>query len=165
MEMCSCLERTLANVNNPTIPQVTQVLRSLDCNIKRVTPYITAPVAPLTYGRNVIYESELFEVIVLHLPPFIETPIHDHGLSFCCVKIVSGVLINRIYQVSNDQKTPTLTEEFIYQTDEYFHVPKDQIHSMYNPTPDPLVTFHIYSPPIRNNHYFPHTKNPQQISP
>ncbi len=165
MEICSCLERTLANLNNPTIPQVTQVLRSLDCDLEKVAPYITAPAAPLTYGRNVIYESDSFEVIVLNLPPYIETPVHDHGESFCCVKIVSGVLINRIYQVLNEQNLPTLSEEHIYQTNDYFHVPKDQIHSMYNPIPDPLVTFHIYSPPIKNNQYFPHPLNPAESSP
>jgi cysteine dioxygenase len=156
MVFCECLVRTLSEITNPTVAQVERVLRETDCTLKQVTPYITPPVAPLNYGRNVIYQSELFEIIVLNLPAHTETPIHDHGESFCCAKVVSGGLVNRTYHLlPPDNSISTVTEEVKHYTEDFFTVTKDQIHSMYNPSHEALITFHIYSPPIRNNQYYP----------
>ncbi|MXQ55874.1 cysteine dioxygenase [Shimazuella alba] len=154
MDVTEFLPQIISDIKNPTIPQVEQLIRNIPCDFQEIAPHISLPTPPLTYGRNVIFQSKLFEVIVLNLPPLIETPIHDHGASFCCVKIIKGTLHNRIFATSQNREMTLLREE-IYSTDDYFTVTTDLIHSMYNPNEEAVITFHIYSPPIRNNRYYP----------
>ena len=153
MDLAECLPLFLNEITNPTVTEVEQMIRLFPCTTyEQVAPFITPPKTSLNYGRNVIYSSERFEVIVLNLPPFTETPIHDHGESFCCVKIIKGTVHNRIFEISSPQ--PTLIREEKYITDDYFTVTTDQIHSMYNPANEALITFHIYTPPIQNNQFY-----------
>jgi cysteine dioxygenase len=156
MDVTEFLPQMIDDIKSPTIAQVEQLIRNIPCSLQEISPHITLPIPPLTYGRNVIFQSELFEVIILNLPPHVETPIHDHGASFCCVKIVKGTLHNRIFTASASQNHEmTLLREEIYSSDDYFTVTTDQIHSMYNPNEEAVITFHIYSPPIRDNRYYP----------
>jgi cysteine dioxygenase len=154
MELSKRLAQILKNKIHPTVIQVEKLIRDIDCTYQQVIPYITCPTT-LNYGRNVIYQTPIFEVIVLNLPPCTETPIHDHGESFCCVRIVKGKLHNRLFEVSSSCDTPKLSKTEVYTKSDYFTVTNDQIHSMYNPSSEALITFHIYTPPIHNNHIYP----------
>jgi cysteine dioxygenase len=154
MDVRAQLPKWLSQITCPTISAVAQEMKKWNITYEQTAPYITSPVFPLHYGRNVIARDQSFEVIVLHIPAHVETPIHDHGNSFCCVKVVAGQLYNRIYE--RDKTTGKLqqTREEKYGAGEYFTVSKDQIHSMYNPSSEPLSTFHVYSPPIQNNQFY-----------
>jgi cysteine dioxygenase len=153
MNVIRCLPLFLNEKTNPTITQMEKLIRCIPyTTYEQIVPFITSPKPPLNYGRNVIYSTERFEVIVLHLPAHTETPIHDHGESFCCVKIIKGTLHNRIFDLSPHL---TLRKEDTYTADDYFTVTTDQIHSMYNPSKEALISFHIYTPPIRDNHIYP----------
>ncbi|WP_051271642.1 cysteine dioxygenase [Shimazuella kribbensis] len=154
MELTTSLSQMLKSKIHPAVTQVEKLIRDIDCTYQQVIPYITSPTATLNYGRNVIYQTPIFEVIVLNLPSFTATPIHDHGESFCCVRIMKGELHNRLFGVSSTSESPHLLKTEIYTTLDYFTVTNDQIHSMYNPNAESLITFHIYAPPIKNNHIF-----------
>ncbi|SFX21233.1 cysteine dioxygenase [Thermoactinomyces sp. DSM 45891] len=131
-----------------------RLIRASDCTIDRITPYLTAPVAPLEYGRNQIYCSDLFEVIVLHVPSKVETPVHDHGEACCCVHVIKGSVLNRVYRKHANETLEILSSKH-FTADEFFYSPHGQIHSMYNPTDQPIVTLHVYTPPISGNHIYP----------
>ncbi|MBD1371495.1 cysteine dioxygenase family protein [Hazenella sp. IB182357] len=131
-----------------------QLLKKLvvegECTFKNVVPHQTKPVSPLQYGRNVIFQSELYEVVVISMPALIETPIHDHGESDCCAYVVSGLVENRCFSLSESAK-PLLRATQYYHSGEYFYESSNQIHSMKNPTGKSFTSLHLYSPPIKNN--------------
>lgn len=148
------LPKWLSQITHPTVSAVAEEMKKWNITYEQTAPFITSPVPPLHYGRNVIVRSQPFEVIILHIPAHIETPIHDHGESFCCVKVVAGQLYNRIYEKDKTTGILQQTREEKYVQGDYFTVSKDHIHSMYNPSDQPLHTFHVYSPPIQNNHFY-----------
>jgi cysteine dioxygenase len=165
MDVRAQLTRWLSHITQPTVSAVEREMRKWYITYEQITPFITSPVPPKHYGRNVIATFQPFEAIVLNIPPHIETPVHDHGESFCCVKVMAGVLYNRIYELDKTTDELKLTREEKYVQGDYFTVTKDQIHSMYNPTDRHLITFHVYSPPIQNNHIYKETSITNPISP
>lgn len=162
MDITARLPKWLSQITSPTIPVIQQEMRKWNLSYLEVSPHLSSPVPPLHYGRKVLARFPLFEVIVLHVPPQVETPIHDHGNSFCCVQVIDGILCNRIYEIQPSTDTPIQVREETYRSNDFFAVTKDQFHSMYNPTSQPLITFHIYSPPIENNRIYQdnHIQNP-----
>ncbi|MCH5584691.1 cysteine dioxygenase family protein [Shimazuella sp. AN120528] len=154
MDLTAQLPTWLSLITHPSPSIIKEEMRRWNITYQNVSPYITSPVPPLHYGRNVIFRTKLFEVIVLQIPPYVETPIHDHGESFCSVKVVDGVLYNRVYHIDKTSGDLEQIREERYEQNNYFVVTQDQIHSMYNPNNQPLITFHVYSPPIENNHIY-----------
>lgn len=166
MKYADCIQCLLKSVEGKLDPRkdesdyfrsICHLIQQSDCTIDQITPYLTMPIAPLEYGRNQIYHSKLFEVLVLHVPPQVETPIHDHGESCCCVYVVSGTAVNHVYQKQSDSDY-TLQRMGSEQVTEgsFFYSPYGQIHSMYNPTHQPLITLHVYTPPIEGHHIYTH---------
>lgn len=127
-----------------------KAIRSLNILSKELEPYIKQPEGKLEYGRNVIYRNQQVEVIVVYLPPFAKTLVHDHGYSTGEVYVVQGNLLNLIY---NEDLSVRKIES--YQVRESFHVEGDTIHLMFNPTPFDVISFHIYSPPLAHNQTYP----------
>lgn len=164
MNYADCIQMLLKSVEGKLDPRedesayfqsICRLIQQSDCTKQRLIPYLTAPVAPLKYGRNRIYYSNLFEVLVLHVPPQVETPIHDHGKSCCCVHVVSGTAVNHIYQRDShiDQVLQKICCDQVLEGG-FFYSSYGQIHSMSNPTNHPLVTLHVYTPPIEGNHIY-----------
>ncbi|MDQ0187076.1 cysteine dioxygenase family protein [Cytobacillus sp. FSL W7-1323] len=127
-----------------------KAIRSLNICSKELEPYITQPQGMLEYGRNVIYRNQQVEVIVVYLPPFAKTLVHDHGFSKGEVYVVQGSLLNLIYH-----KDLSVNKIESYKADESFHVQGDTIHLMFNPTPFEVISFHVYSPPLAHNQTYP----------
>ncbi|MEK4199233.1 cysteine dioxygenase [Cytobacillus sp. FSL K6-0265] len=127
-----------------------KAIRSLNIRSKELEPYIKQPQGRLEYGRNVIYRNQEVEVIVVYLPPFAKTLVHDHGFSKGEVHVVQGSLLNLIYN-----KDLSVNKIESYQAEEFFHVEGDTIHLMFNPTPFEVISFHVYSPPLAHNQTYP----------
>lgn len=145
MELVASLHQCLQDQhsNDPLILQ--QALQQAQCNMERISPYIPSPDPNLGYGRKLIYRNEQYEAIVVQLPPFASTPIHDHGNSICCVYVVSGTLINREYIF--DQQLD-LKQESIFHPGEFMICHQGQIHSMHNPAKEKMISVHLYTPPL-----------------
>lgn len=163
MKYADCIQNLLQSVESKLNPRkdasyyfesICHLIQQSDCTMDRMIPYLTEPIAPLEYGRNRIYHSNLFEVIVLNIPPQVETPIHDHGESCCCVHVVSGVAMNHVYREKSKNLQKVSSKKF--REGEFFYSPHGQIHSMYNPTNHPLITLHVYTPPIEGNQIYQH---------
>ncbi|MFC7441804.1 cysteine dioxygenase [Laceyella putida] len=151
MNIVECLNRFLRDLAKPDFKILKQTIKKTDCTLERLDSYISPPAPPLHYGRNVIFRSDLFEAIVINLPPFTATPIHDHGESVCCVHVVSGSLVNRKY---TNPARPSLTREQWHKTGDFIYCNYGEIHSMYNPCPKPLISFHLYTPPLRETKFY-----------
>lgn len=109
MDFVSCLHRLLQNLHRPDIWRLRQTVEQLDCTREWIAQLVTQPQPPMSYGRNVVLRSDRFEAIVIHLPPGTETPIHDHGSSIGCVRVVAGTLENRVFTLKPGDTEPVLS--------------------------------------------------------
>ncbi|GIP31605.1 cysteine dioxygenase family protein [Paenibacillus sp. J2TS4] len=123
-----------------------KALRRLNCTAKQVSSYVTEP-RELPYGRRVIHRTEEVEAIVVHLPAGRSTFIHDHGESVGCGYVVQGTMINTIY-TPNERGRAEYVSEAIVREGDCFYAEPGQVHAMRNPAKEPLITFHLYAPPL-----------------
>lgn len=79
--------------------------------------------------------------------PLRECPPHDHGGSDGLVLVCSGTAEHRIYR--REGGNLTLVERTLDRAGSILDVPIDCVHAMGNPGPEPLVTLHLYWPPIK----------------
>lgn len=129
--------------------ELIQIVQTLDLSPENVIPYIKAP-KYLEYGRNIIYHTKNLEVMVLYFPSLAKTPIHNHGTSTGCIYIVQGSLQNILYTLESSETTPTNHQTQQFTQGNLFTVNNTTIHMMQNSSNLPAITFHVYSPPLKN---------------
>ncbi|MBA4493939.1 cysteine dioxygenase [Paenactinomyces guangxiensis] len=135
-------------MTQPTLRELQEAISSIGCTSEKILSYVTEPDI-LPYGRNVIYQSNNLEAVVICIPGMRKTSVHDHGNSTGCAYVVEGSLINKLYVLEKDNK-PFCYEKNKFMKGEFFYATKGQIHSMCNSSGEKLITFHVYSPPIRD---------------
>ncbi|MEE3954795.1 cysteine dioxygenase family protein [Peribacillus frigoritolerans] len=154
MGFLETIKSTLDNLPSYNEVNLVQAVQSLNLTFNEVSKYVTEP-KDLEYGRNVIYRSENVEVIVIHLPSMAKTLIHDHGLSIGCIFVVAGDFLNVSYKLKDKATYPIYDQVEEFSQHEILVVKEDIIHMMYNPTTSPVITFHIYTPPIKGGTTYP----------
>jgi cysteine dioxygenase len=95
MELLDCIQQHFGGLTNPTLKELGDALKRIPNVSQFIQPYIKEP-DQFAYGRHVIYGNDVLEVIVINLPPYKETAIHDHGQSIGCARVVEGKLLNTI---------------------------------------------------------------------
>ncbi|MEP9404701.1 cysteine dioxygenase family protein [Peribacillus frigoritolerans] len=154
MDFLETIKGTFDNLPSYNEVNLVQAIQSLNLTFNEVSKYVTEP-KDLEYGRNVIYRSENVEVIVIHLPSMAKTLIHDHGLSIGCIFVVAGDFLNVLYKLEDKASYPIYDQVEEFSQNEILVVKEDTIHMMYNPTTSPVITFHIYTPPIKGGTTYP----------
>ncbi|GIP36963.1 cysteine dioxygenase [Paenibacillus sp. J31TS4] len=140
------VEQAFEGMRTPTLYELKNRLASLACTSASIEPYVTEPEA-LPYGRNTLYVSDEVEVVVIHLPPGAETPIHDHADSIGCAQVIRGTIANQLYRVgrygfAHERGTVDCP------AGEYLFAGKGQVHALANREDTPAVSLHVYSPPL-----------------
>lgn len=125
---------------------IEQKLHLWEGALASIEPHITQP-DTLPYGRKTVYADDKLEIVVVHLPPGVETAIHDHGESEGCALVVSGMVINKTYRKNSCGDIELIKEAFVPK-EHCFRFPKHVIHAVQNPSHVSAVTLHIYTPPI-----------------
>lgn len=126
----------------------------LSPTLQDVEKHLSTP-QDLEYGRNVLFKNERVEVLLVFLPTFSKTLVHDHGFSSGWIYVVDGSVLNLLYMKGKDGVKYERNE--FYQKGELFSVEGDTTHAMYNPSFSATVTLHIYSPPLGTGQvYKPH---------
>ncbi|TKH03360.1 hypothetical protein FC682_18345 [Peribacillus simplex] len=154
MDFLETIKGTFDNFPSYNEGKLIQAVQSLNLTVNEVSKYVTEP-KDLEYGRNVIYRSENVEVIVIHLPSMAKTLIHDHGLSIGCIFVVAGNFLNVLYKLEDEASYPIYDQVEEFSQNEILLVKEDTIHMMYNPTTSPVITFHIYTPPLKGGTTYP----------
>ncbi|MEC0272091.1 MULTISPECIES: cysteine dioxygenase [Peribacillus] len=154
MGFLETIKSTLDNLPSYNEVNLVQAVQSLNLTFNEVSKYVTEP-KDLEYGRNVIYRSENVEVIVIHLPSMAKTLIHDHGISIGCIFVVAGDFLNVLYKLEDKASYPIYDQVEEFTQHEILVVKEDTIHMMYNPTTSPVITFHIYTPPLKGGTTYP----------
>lgn len=107
------------------------------------------------YQRNTIRQTEWYELVALCWEAGQRTPIHDHRSSSCAFKVIKGVASEtRFDRTPSGLIRPMITRDL---EPGYLCAAEDaDIHQVANAQPEgaPLITLHIYSPPLRQFHRY-----------
>lgn len=79
-DLIPCITSLLGSLKNPSLKDLRDRLSRIPEPDVKALPYVPEP-GQAPYGRNVIYRNESIEVVLIHLPAYSETPIHNHGTS------------------------------------------------------------------------------------
>ncbi|WP_255260340.1 hypothetical protein [Bacillus cereus] len=87
---------------------------------------------------------------MLYFLSFAKTPIDNHGASTGCIYIVQWCLQNTLYTLEASKAPPTYLQTQKFTQRNVLIFDKYTIHMMRNPIFLPAITFHVYSPPLKN---------------
>lgn len=99
------------------------------------------------YARNVVDVNDHFELVVICWQPGQKSAIHDHGKSNCLYLVVEGRMQEELYRVAAEGLVVPAAVRRWGRGDITVSAGKD-IHCISNEGNQPLVTVHIYSPPL-----------------
>lgn len=128
------------NISEPG--DLKKILINYSFSLEELKPHLLYP-EDLPYGRNCIFSSENFEVVVMNWKPGEASNIHDHGQSFGCVLSISGKATNVLY---NEHMVKIDSVELINK--EIAEVPQGIFHQIANPGKEFAVSLHFYAPPL-----------------
>jgi cysteine dioxygenase len=146
MNFAEKVRLVLEGLKSPSHREMREAILSLECTPESVAPYVTDP-KEYPYGRNVIYRDDEVEAVLIHMPGWMHSSVHDHGLSTGSAYVVEGQLVNTLYRLTDSGK-PVPYAESIVEEGGFYNTMKHQIHAISNPKKDRFVTFHIYTPPM-----------------
>lgn len=136
------------------VDEVTQFLGENQFSVDLLKPYLHY--SDKHYTRNLIYKSELFEMLALCWRVGDVSWIHNHQSEYCWMAVVDGRLaVQNFARLGCDQKQRTVeleeTDEVILEPGNGCQVdPGEPIHLVANPERfgEPAVSLHIYSKPF-----------------
>lgn len=104
-----------------------------------------------TYGRNLVFRAEHFELLLLTWLPKQRTPIHDHNGQRCWMMVQSGSLAFRNYEPCDGAKGQLVCKGSVETHDAGENVYIDDgigLHSIANASNKPAISVHLYAGPI-----------------
>lgn len=131
-----------------TVPELLRHLERMDIQLEDLARY--AVFHDSTYRRNLVFECELGEVLLICWKSGQRSPIHNHAGSTCGVKVLKGIGHETLFDITPcgqvvATETRTLNEGEVCASQDA------DIHQVSNlqAEGDGLITLHIYSPPLR----------------
>jgi cysteine dioxygenase len=105
-----------------------------------------------SYLRNIIFQNDNYELILIKWKPNSESLIHDHSKNGCILKVIEGTLKETLYD-----KNIKEIKQTIYNKEEVNYI-NNQIgyHKITNLNNTDTYSLHLYSPP---NHKIKYYKN------
>lgn len=157
MKLVRAIEQTFGKLQQPDLETLKTSLLSLGDLLDSVPDSRTEP-SGLSYGRNVLLRTEDVEVIVIHIPAYEATAIHDHAASVGAAILVEGKLVNTSFEL-DPYGYPAALSDRIIREGECFFAPEGQIHQLSNPNPSRAISLHAYAPPLTNTQrYTPYSE-------
>jgi cysteine dioxygenase len=103
-----------------------------------------------TYGRNLVYKTDKYELLILTWLPQQRTPIHDHGGQRCWMLIQSGKLTFKNFKPLDESKPAlSVVGSECHQAGEAVYIDDGMgVHSIANCTTKPAVSMHLYAGPV-----------------
>ncbi|NBX81640.1 hypothetical protein EBQ90_00920 [bacterium] len=105
-----------------------------------------------TYGRNLVYRNEFFELAVLTWLPQHRTPIHDHANQRCWMLVEAGELTFKNYHppTSDSAGLRPLGKSEVLKKGSPIYIDDDlAVHAITNASKKPAVSVHLYAGPIK----------------
>jgi cysteine dioxygenase len=128
------------------LPELEEKLRELDLDFEQVEEL--ALFSDETYRRNLLREGPAYQALILCWLPGQESPLHDHLGSSCGMRVIRGVCSEEFYDRADDG---SLEQIFAREHAQgcVCGAQDENIHVIANRQGEPLVTLHVYSPPLR----------------
>jgi len=114
-----------------------------------------------TYGRNLIFKNEHFELLTLTWLPQQRTPIHDHAGQRCWMLMQMGTLTFKNFQKIDCDESPLVpcgNCETRSAGDAVYIDDGIGLHSIANASVRPAVTLHLYAGPVERCRIYDETK-------
>lgn len=145
MTLISKLKNTLDSLKSPSKAELRDVLLQLNITVEELAQ-LPEPSSGKPYNRKLLFKNKEVELLVMNWSQ-LECAPHDHGQSHGWIQVLSGTLINSVYEVNGDGWPRELFHEYHHEG-KTFYAPKKGIHKMKASNQTDLVTLHLYSPPI-----------------
>jgi predicted metal-dependent enzyme (double-stranded beta helix superfamily) len=105
------------------------------------------------YARNLVLRTPHFELLVLCWRPGQHSTIHDHAGALNAIRVRSGELTSRVYRPAagaapGGGPVELVSEERVGPGDPLVGVDRGGIHQLADTSGEPLVTVHVYAPPL-----------------
>lgn len=105
-----------------------------------------------SYGRNLVYSCEKFEIILMCWKPSQESAIHDHAQSDCIMRCVSGMFEEELYHIAPSAKIE-FDRSHIMRAGDVSYINNDMgLHKIKNINNGESLALHFYFPGI--NQFF-----------
>ena len=141
----------LEYANDLTPPMLAQMLRSADLSLEDVASFIQEDAD--RYHREFVHRGDGFDILVLTWMPMQGSPIHGHDGSTCAFMVMTGVASETTF-TATDPGRAAMDSFNRYETGEVAAMDGSRIHTVANVDRMPLVTLHVYSPPLRMNGFY-----------
>lgn len=106
------------------------------------------------YCRNPVAEGRHFQILVVCWRTGQQSPIHSHDGSACGLKVIAGVASEVVYDVTSDPARPRPVSTRRLRPGAVATSFDRDAHRITAPEGD-LVTFHVYTPPLRTMTVYP----------
>lgn len=105
------------------------------------------------YARNLVLRTPHFELLVLCWRPEQRSTIHDHAGSLNAIRVRRGELTSRVFRpatgvAAGSGPVELVSEEQVTAGQPLVGVNRGGIHQLANTSDEPLVTVHVYAPPL-----------------
>ncbi len=108
--------------------------------------------APDCYKRNLLHRGPGYEALILCWKPGQRSPVHDHAGSICGVRVIAGTMTEIRYSLDGDRLVQDGVSSF--GTGSVCGSFDADIHEISNLDDEPLVTLHVYAPPMASCHTY-----------
>ncbi|HTX68196.1 MAG TPA: cysteine dioxygenase family protein [Thermoleophilia bacterium] len=105
------------------------------------------------YARNLVLRTPHFELLVLCWRPGQASTIHDHAGSLNAIRVHSGELTSQVFRpvagaAPGAGPVELVSADRIHPAEPLLGVDRGGIHQLANASAKPLVTVHVYAPPL-----------------
>lgn len=105
------------------------------------------------YARNLVLRTPHFELLVLCWRSGQRSTIHDHAGSLNAIRVRSGELTSRVFRPVRGVEpgagpVELVSEERVEPGQPLLGVDRGGIHQLADTADEPLVTIHVYAPPL-----------------
>lgn len=152
MDWITCIRSVFEDLRKPDLKQLKERLSRLPDPGPELEQWVKEP-EDSPHGRTILFRNDQLEIILIHLPAQTATPIHDHGESLGCARVLEGKLNNILYQNVERGVLASMTEYPIHP-DGFFYSPRGIIHRMANRTAVRALSLHAYAPPLKGNRVY-----------
>lgn len=113
------------------------------------------------YTRNLIAtDNEQYTLLLLCWNPLHESPIHDHPCDGCWLQVLQG----KVRECRYDRDLRCVADEIFQQGEVGYITDSMGYHKLGNPTNQPSVTLHLYSPPFQECRVWCHDEDANDFS-
>lgn len=143
--------------------KLTRAIQAAGLNVADVAPYVKE--TRHSYHRGLVVRQDQYELLILTWLPGQGSPPHDHAGSISAMQVLAGEAVEGCWRIGVDgyadlefENTVSCGQMTAWQ-DAGLHTIRNPAHSA-----GPLVTLHVYAPPLKDFRHFIPRGNGVQVS-